>query len=44
VANVVQSHKDLFSDVTYVDTFNSLVLRYEQNTEVPASNGKGSER
>ncbi|KAJ3107197.1 Platinum sensitivity protein [Phlyctochytrium planicorne] len=33
ISNIVQSHRKLFDDITYVDTFKSLVLRYEQNSE-----------
>ncbi|KAJ3350612.1 AP-1 complex subunit beta-1 [Entophlyctis luteolus] len=34
VASVVQ-YKSMFADVTYVDTFKGLLLRHEQNQEVP---------
>ncbi|KAI9343620.1 component of IIS longevity pathway SMK-1-domain-containing protein [Obelidium mucronatum] len=37
ITNLVQSHKSQFADVTYVDTFKNLVLRYEQNQEVPSA-------
>ncbi|KAJ3411746.1 Platinum sensitivity protein [Chytridiales sp. JEL 0842] len=40
VSNIVQNHKNLFSDVTYVDTFKSLVLRHEQNSDTYKENGK----
>ncbi|KAJ3111402.1 hypothetical protein HK100_002698 [Physocladia obscura] len=39
VANIVQNHKSMFIDIVYIDTFKSLVLRYEQNQDVPASLG-----
>ncbi|KAI8851481.1 component of IIS longevity pathway SMK-1-domain-containing protein [Chytridium lagenaria] len=37
ISNIVQNHKSLFEDVTYVDTFKSLTLRHEQNSENPTS-------
>ncbi|KAI8622308.1 component of IIS longevity pathway SMK-1-domain-containing protein [Chytriomyces sp. MP71] len=42
VSNLVQNHKDKFADVTFVDTFKNLVLRYEQNQDVPIA-GLGAE-
>ncbi|KAJ3219304.1 Platinum sensitivity protein [Dinochytrium kinnereticum] len=42
IASVVQSHRELFEDVDYVDTFKLLVLRHEQNSETPGAASNGS--
>ncbi|KAJ3194671.1 Platinum sensitivity protein [Irineochytrium annulatum] len=43
ITNIVQNHRKLFEDIAYTDTFKLLVLRHEQNQDVPVTNGKDHE-